>query len=287
MSPVRFEAERDAGLAEEGCAFFDSVTGRRLEQAEMAVLRQQLDDCFGARVLLLGAGTDERVLDALSAQRRHVARIADVQVQRRSPVSRTHAVIADPGNLPYANDSFDLVVLFHALDLVARPHQALREVTRVLTDGGRLVVTGFNPWSLWGLWRLVSRQRPLRDAGFINPVRMTDWLSLLDFRVTTTEFTGHRPSFLSGGSRSGVSLLRSVLRLVRMPFGTVWIIKARRQLPAGSGLVPAPEVRAAPEPVAAGSTARGAARHSSGSGRGQRARTGNVFPFASLHDRNR
>jgi SAM-dependent methyltransferase len=287
MSPVRFEAERDAGLAEEGCAFFDSPAGRRLEQAEMAVLRQQLDDCSGARVLLLGAGTDERVLDALSAQRRHVARIARVDVQRRSPVSRTHAVIADPGNLPYANDSFDLVVLFHALDLVARPHQALREVTRVLTDGGRLVVTGFNPWSLWGLWRLVSRQRPLRDAGFINPVRMADWLSLLDFRVTTTEFTGHRPAFGSTGSRSGVSIVRAVLRLIRMPFGTVWIIKARRELPAASGMTPALEPRTVAAPVAAGSTARGAARHSSGSGDGHRARSGNVFPFASLHDRNR
>ena len=287
MSPVRFETERDAALAEEGCAFFDSPAGRRLEQAEMAVLRQQLDDCFGARVLLLGAGTDERVLDALSAQRRHVARIARVDVQRRSPVSRTHVVIADPGNLPYANDSFDLVVLFHPLELASRPHQALREVTRVLTDGGRLVVTGFNPWSLWGLWRLVSRQHPLRDAGFISPVRMADWLSLLDFRVTTTEFTGHRPAFGSTGSRSGVGIARSVLRLFRVPFGTVWIIKARRQLPAATGLTPAPELRVMPEPATAGSTARGAARHSSGSGTGKRCRTGNVFPFASTHDRNR
>ncbi len=78
MSPVRFEQPRDAELAHDGTAFFDTPLGRDLEAAEMRILRQRLADGFGARALLLGAGLDERLLDALHVQRRHVGRIAEV-----------------------------------------------------------------------------------------------------------------------------------------------------------------------------------------------------------------
>ena len=53
MCPVRFEQPRDEALARGGSAFFDGELGRELERAEMDLLRQMLDDCFGARALLL------------------------------------------------------------------------------------------------------------------------------------------------------------------------------------------------------------------------------------------
>jgi SAM-dependent methyltransferase len=298
MSPVRFEQPRDALRATEGSEFFGSELGAALEQAEMVILRRQLDDCFGARALLLGAGADERLLDALHVQRRFVARIADVDVPRRLPVSSTHAVIADPGNLPYANGSFDVVILFHALDLAAQPHQALREAERVLAPGGRLVITGFNPWSLWGVRRLFGRRHAPWNANFISPVRMVDWLSLLGFTVSTTEFACYRPPLLRASAVFEGSILRTLKGFVRMPFGGVWIIRARLQPPQTTGLADAaqsePRGRIA---ATAGAAVRGqAARRPAGSDQGRRARrddsegsgrrTGNVFPFVNLHDRD-
>jgi SAM-dependent methyltransferase len=39
----------------------------------------------------------------------------------------------------------------HALEFHDDPHQILREVERVLIPEGELIITGFNPISIWGL----------------------------------------------------------------------------------------------------------------------------------------
>ena len=49
--------------------------------------------------------------------------------------------------LPFPNQSLDLVVLPHTLELTRDPHQALAEVERVLMPEGRVVILGFNPTS--------------------------------------------------------------------------------------------------------------------------------------------
>ena len=274
MSPVRFEQPYDAALAGGGSAFFASEIGHSLERAEMEILRQMLDDCFGARALLLGAGSDERVLDALPVQRRFVARIADTDITRRLSVNAAHASVVDPCNLPFENDAFDVVVLFHGLDLAARPHRALSEAARVLSDGGRLIVTGFNPWSLWGIRRLFASRKAPWNAHFLNPVRMTDWLSLLDFTVTRTEFARYRPPIRGGGRFFESRAARLLKSLVRLPFGGVWMMKARRRTFAGA-LSPARDrARRARLAGAVRPAVRGAAIRD-----GTRVKDGNVLPF--------
>ncbi|MCC5888420.1 MAG: methyltransferase domain-containing protein [Gammaproteobacteria bacterium] len=240
MSPVRFETRYDAARAREGMHFFGTPLGQALERAEMDILRRQVDQCFGARALLLGTGRDQRILDALHVQHRFIARLAEFDGPQRAPVSPSPVSVLDPGNLPFANGSFDVVVLFHALDVAPQPQQALREAARVLADGGQLIITGFNPWSLWGLRRLFTRRRAPWNANFINPVRMADWLSLLDFRVLTTEFARYRPPMIRGEALFDGAFARHLKALVKVPFGGVWIIRARRQsLPS----VPVRELR--------------------------------------------
>ncbi|MCQ4062135.1 class I SAM-dependent methyltransferase, partial [Klebsiella pneumoniae] len=53
--------------------------------------------------------------------------------------------------LPFESQSLDMIVLPHVLEFSEDPHQLLREVERVLMPEGRVVITGFNPMSLWGL----------------------------------------------------------------------------------------------------------------------------------------
>ncbi|MBT3437904.1 MAG: methyltransferase domain-containing protein [Oceanospirillaceae bacterium] len=92
-----------------------------------------------------------------------------------------HTVV-DPHQLPLATEAIDLVVLQHVLDMSNNPHQTLREAARVVNAGGRLVITGFNPFSVWGLWRHLRFKRgvPWR-ANFLALRRLKDWLSLLNF----------------------------------------------------------------------------------------------------------
>ena len=62
------------------------------------------------------------------------------------------------------------------------------EVERVLAPGGRLIVLGFNPWSLAGLRRLLSRGGwPPQIDQVYSERRLRDWLSLLNFDVTAVQ----------------------------------------------------------------------------------------------------
>ena len=111
--------------------------------------------------------------------------------------------------LPFPDSSIDLVVLPHALELARDPHLTLREVERVLVPEGRVVITGFNPASLWGLRQRAARARKgmglagsdglyLPSAGdFIGYWRLRDWLRLLSFEVEGGRFGCWRPPLRS------------------------------------------------------------------------------------------
>ncbi len=99
--------------------------------------------------------------------------------------------------LPFAAQSLDLVVLPHVLEFSFDPHQVLREVERVLRPEGRLIVSGFNPASLWGMRQLLMRPfRPAffpRDPQFIGLPRLRDWLTLLGFELDGGRYGCYRP----------------------------------------------------------------------------------------------
>lgn len=88
----------------------------------------------------------------------------------------------DPAQLPFAAASVDLLVMPHTLDFHPDPHAVLREAERVLVPEGRLMLSGFNPWSLWGVARLANRRRAMPwQAHFLSLPRVRDWLALLGF----------------------------------------------------------------------------------------------------------
>ncbi|WP_255989610.1 class I SAM-dependent methyltransferase [Chitinolyticbacter albus] len=98
-----------------------------------------------------------------------------------------------PEALPFSSQSLDLVALPHVLDFCADPHQVLREVERVLVPEGRLLITGFNPWSLWGLKRLKRNGGQPWDGHFVAQPRLKDWLSLLGLEARSSDFLCYRP----------------------------------------------------------------------------------------------
>ena len=140
--------------------------------------------------------------------------------------------------LPIAADSVDAVVLPHTLDLASDPPQVLREAERVLIPEGRLVLTGFNPWSLWGLRRqLGPRNAPPWNCHFIGYPRLHDWLSLLGFAVESTEVVMFRPPIAQPGLLDRLAFLdRQGPRLWPMLAG-VYVVQAIKRV---STLTPIP-----------------------------------------------
>lgn len=104
-------------------------------------------------------------------------------------------ILCDFRELPFAANSIDLVVMPHILEFHDDPHQILREVERILIPEGQLVITGFNPLSLWGLRRrLPNRHDEFPENGdYISVLRLKDWLQLLSFEVDRGNFGCYSP----------------------------------------------------------------------------------------------
>src|SRR4029079_766815 len=107
------------------------------------------------------------------------------------------SLAADPMQLPLANQSVDLIVLPHVLETSADPHLVLREAERVLMPEGQVLISGFNPLSLWRVRQMFSTRRSGSpwDARFIGLLRLKDWLHLLGFELNGGRFGRYAPPF--------------------------------------------------------------------------------------------
>ncbi|MGH2607114.1 MAG: class I SAM-dependent methyltransferase [Anaerolineales bacterium] len=111
-------------------------------------LAQALGSLPGPRVLDVGAGTG-RTARALLPLLRGEALLAAVEPSRRMQIVGAGHV-ADPRAawvrawahpLPFADDTFDLVVTLEMLEFTPAPRRALQEMVRVLRPGGWLLTT--------------------------------------------------------------------------------------------------------------------------------------------------
>lgn len=125
-----------------------------------------------------------------------------------TPLKSAVALHCDAEALPFPSSSLDLVVMPHTLELAQDPHVALSEAARVLVPEGRLVITGFNPASLWALRQRLGRTaHGLRvgderlflpsEGEFIGYWRLRDWLRLLSFDIELGRFGCWRPPWNS------------------------------------------------------------------------------------------
>ena len=167
--------------------------GDALLQRESRVVEETLDGIFGEQCLQLGQwGEPNLFLRHARTQRKT---LLDVGAPHGREASRpaeggqsrpwgAPAVIGQFHRLPVQDDSIDCVVLPHVLDYSDRPHAILREVGRVLTAHGHVVILGFKTGGLWGVRRLIPGAGLPPEADDLLPERrLRDWLQLLDMRI--------------------------------------------------------------------------------------------------------
>ena len=179
-------------------------------------------------------------------------------------------LLAQADELPFESDSIDAVIAHHSLEFVANPHQVLREIQRVLTPQGHLLLIGFNPFSIQGLntrLRGLSRQSLWHRHNPVSERRLTDWLHLLGCEVQSSTRLYALPPV--GGSRIRRWLMQCNAWSSRynLPVGGVYLLHAVKQVSAlhrprrqlrlrGERLiglaVPKPSAAPSPAPVAPG-----------------------------------
>jgi SAM-dependent methyltransferase len=173
-------------MSDEGTAnaaeWLGTPLGRYLLEREQLYFDHAVADIFGYNAFQLGMPE----IDLLRASRIPLR----LRVAPAGPVDMR----ADFRDLAIASNSADLVLLPHVLEFAEHPHQILREAARVLMPEAHVVISGFNPFSLWGWRRAFHRggHFPWRGS-FITLMRVKDWLALLGFEVIGGQMACYAP----------------------------------------------------------------------------------------------
>lgn len=157
--------------------------GGMLQRQTQQHMDKYLPRCFGYHLLKLGVLSS--LLDTSNCRIRHQISCA--------ASGENIGLLADLQQLPLQDSSVDLCILAHELNFSSNPHQLLREIDRVLTLDGTLIITAYNPISLFGL-RSILKPKHLRKMRLFSPSRIQDWLSLLGFEIKQKQ----QFNFLSG-----------------------------------------------------------------------------------------
>jgi SAM-dependent methyltransferase len=136
--------------------FYASSTLQALLSRELSALTPILAGVYGNNALFLRP--HESVAPKLPSHLvSHV-----VEVSPGSDGAFTGAARFDAAELPFVNDSFQLVIAQHAFELVPDVDDMASEVSRVLAPEGVLLVLGFNPFGSWRPWLMGQSLRGAR-----------------------------------------------------------------------------------------------------------------------------
>lgn len=201
--------------------FYQSKRGQiyqaRLQQAAYSIL----ENCFGFYVVQLGSleksANNRFWLPELRLQQK-------ILCQNQAIPGYHSSLVATPEQLPFANDSLDLVLCLHVLEWSQHPETILAEIHRSLAAHGWLMILAHNPHSLGGGYR----------GDVLLPSRLKKIIQSLDFAfITEKRFCVFQ---LEKAVNSGTleTFLRSAV--ISLSFG-LYLLLLRKQV---GGMTPLP-----------------------------------------------
>lgn len=216
--------------------FWDSHLGQAVLRAEAELLSPILEAQRGYHVLSVGACPAKPLLASCT--------IKHQMEWRPSFATADHAscLIADPAHLPLPNDSIDLVLLHHSLELLARPHALLKEAARVTLPKGEILILGFNPYSLWRLAQILPKNlqtkplQVLKSARFISQNKLLDWFEFLDLKQEERQRVFHRPPCNRLNILQRLETLDQRLDKKNWPLAGIYLLRIKKRV--GSPLRP-------------------------------------------------
>ncbi len=206
--------------------WYNRPVGQMLLEQEREQLDNILATLFGYHILQVGCLLGN---DLLSSSRVSNKVLIDPD---KAGETLTPAIYGYPDAIPIASDSVDVVVLPHTLEFERDPHQILREADRVLIPEGHVVVLGFNPWSLWGLWRLLfGRSGTAPWCGdFLSVTRTKDWMALLGFDVVLVRHYFFRPPLQRKGIMNKLSFMEKLGAKLWPRLSGAYVLMAKKRV---------------------------------------------------------
>ncbi|MGB6104197.1 MAG: methyltransferase domain-containing protein [Pusillimonas sp.] len=180
----------DQPLILELAEWLETPPGRYVRGWEQKQIDAMVSNVFGYHAIQIGLPH----WDLLQANR--IPFKGRTRVLFEQAAEQGAVVVADPESLPFDSQSIDLLVLPHVLECSTGAHQILREAERVLVPEGRIVISGFNPWSLWGASDRIPGLDPLLPIPAhlqVSLPRLKDWFKLLSFDLDRGRFGCYAP----------------------------------------------------------------------------------------------
>jgi len=215
----------DGGVRTRLSAWFARIPGALLAREERRLVEGLLPRMFGYHIVQIGSTDGEPLYGTSPISHRILAGVGEESVGGMTLHCATD-------NLPFQAESLDVVILPHTLEFSATPHKLLRECERILIGEGHLIILGFNPWSLYGLWRLFLawRGEPPWNGHFYRHARIKDWLSLLDLELVGTERCFFRPPLRHPRLLNRLGFVEKLGGYCWSYFGGVHIMVARKHV---------------------------------------------------------
>lgn len=205
--------------------WFDTELGLELIEHERSLAEQVLPTLFGYHLLQIGYDCRQTLFQASPVSRKFML-IPSMQLGADQAT-----ILAEHEELPVLSNEIDVVILHHALDFAANPHQVLREASRVLRPGGHLICFSFNPSSYWGLRRMYKKQSaPIWSGHFVRLGRLHDWLSLLEMTELKTASTCHHLPMKSPKWRRRLRWFEMLSQRMPMHSGAAMMVMARKDV---------------------------------------------------------
>ena len=129
-------------------AFYDTPLGQVARRLILRRLRMAWPDLRGQRIL--GYGFAPPYLRALSGECERV--IADMPARQGAiawPPQRSLTALTEEDALPFADATFDRILIVHGLEAAETLRPLMRQVWRVMTSAGRVLIVAPNRASLW------------------------------------------------------------------------------------------------------------------------------------------
>jgi ubiquinone/menaquinone biosynthesis C-methylase UbiE len=166
-------------------------------------------------------------------------RVGQAKIRPMNGTARAALIQGDAQSLPFASESFDVVVSCETIEHVPDVRSALREMWRVARPGAKLFLTTPNYANLMGLYELYARVRhphrrddqPFDRRQWIPQIR--NYVSKAGWNIIHSDGTVHQLPIFPGRNPVELPILEAnrTIRKLLSPFAYHYFLISEKRVP--------------------------------------------------------
>ncbi len=177
--------------------WYKTKTGQYVDRVEKWLVFSMLKTKSG-KALDLGCGTGNYTLELKKRGFDVIGLDASEEMLKIARLKGLNCIKGDAYNLPFPDESFDLVLSVTMFEFIHEPEKVIAEIYRVLKPGGEVLIGTMNGRSLWFIFKRLKSlfvETAYRYARFYTPKELETLLENAGFRDVESAGVIFFPSF--------------------------------------------------------------------------------------------